>query len=221
MNKVLVIAAHPDDEVLGIAGTVMKHVEQGDEVKCLIAATGMAARDNSKDKIKRLHEQTHEAAQIIGYRDVLFLNFPDNRMDSIPLMEIIQSIEKVIDEFKPDVIYTHFENDLNIDHRLCFQSVITAVRPIGDYAPKVMTFETLSSTEWQKGTAGTFIPTTFVDIDKYIDRKIEALMVYDTEVREYPFPRSPEGVRILAGYRGLESGLKSAEALQLVRDIWR
>jgi len=219
MSRVLVVAAHPDDEVLGIAGTVMKHVEEGDEVSCLIAATGMASRDDDEAKIRTLQKQTLEAAGIIGYRDVQFLNFPDNRMDSLPLIDIIQPIEKVIDEFAPDLIYTHFDNDLNIDHRLCYQAVLTAVRPIGGNAPTVMSFETLSSTEWQKSTAGTFHPTTYVDIEKYLDRKIEALLVYDTEVREYPFPRSPEGIRILAGYRGLESGLKSAEALQLVREV--
>lgn len=219
MSKVLVVAAHPDDEVLGIAGTVMKHIEEGDEVRCLIAATGMAAREDDKDKIKRLHAKTLEAAKIIGYRDVKFLDFPDNKMDSLPLLDIIQPIEKVIDDFMPDVIYTHFENDLNIDHRLCYQAIITACRPIGGYAPKIYTFEVLSSTEWQRSTAGTFVPTTYVDIEKYMDRKLKALLVYDTEVREYPFPRCPEGLNILAGYRGLESGLKFAEALQLVREI--
>ena len=219
MSRALVVAAHPDDEVLGIAGTVMRHVDKGDEIKCLIAASGVTAREKQKGTVKDLHEQTLEAAKIVGYQDVEFLNLPDNRMDSIPLLDIIRPIEKVISTFRPDFIYTHFENDLNVDHRLCYQAVITAVRPTGESAPRVMTFETLSSTEWQRSASGSFCPTTYVDIEKYIDRKVQALMVYESEVRPYPFPRSPEGVRMIAAYRGLESGLRSAEALQLVREV--
>lgn len=219
MSRVLVVAAHPDDEVLGIAGTVMRHVENGDEVRCLIAATGMAARGDDKEKIEKLHQKTRMAAKVVGYTNIKFLDFPDNKMDSMPLLDIIQPIECEIDSYLPDVIYTHFENDLNIDHRLCYEAVLTACRPIGGYTPKIMTFETLSSTEWQKSSSGTFSPNLYVDIEKYMERKIEALLIYDTEVREYPFPRSPEGLKILAGYRGLESGLRFAEALELVREV--
>jgi len=219
MKKVLVVAAHPDDEVLGIGGTILKHNKQGDDVYCLIAAQGMAARNQSKKELKKLHEQCMQSVDILGIKKVFFLNFPDNKMDSVPLLDIVQKFEQIITKVKPDIIYTHHENDLNVDHRLCFQAVNTACRPCNkDGATEIYTFETLSCTEWQ-WSQPRFAPNTYIDISTFIKDKIKALKAYKSEVAKFPHPRSEEGIKTLAKYRGMESGLKYAEALCLVRRV--
>ncbi len=223
-NKVLVIAAHPDDEVLGIGGTVLRHARSGDDVYCLIAAEGVTSRLAKGKKtdadVKRLRKESLNAADILGFKEVFFLDFPDNAMDSVPLLDVVKGFEKVMDRLKPDIIYTHHENDLNVDHRICFQAAMTAARPIGkDCVKKIYAFETLSSTEWQSKGEGVFRPNVYYDISGVMDDKLKAMKAYRSELRKYPHPRSLEGIRILAQFRGLESGLELAEALCLVREI--
>ncbi len=218
-NKILVVAAHPDDEILGIGGTILKHSKAGDDVFCVIMGEGLAARrDATEDAIEKLHEQSRNAGDVLGFREIRFFDFPDNRMDSVDLLDVVKKIESLIDEFDPDIIYTHHGNDLNIDHQICFQAVMTAARPIGSRQITIYTFETLSSTEWHDRKMQ-FMPNTYVDIADEIDGKIKAMKIYSDEIRAYPHPRSPEGIRIIAQFRGLESGLEFAEALRLVREI--
>jgi len=218
-KKVLIVAAHPDDEILGIGGTALKHIKNGDEVSCLILGEGVTSRETREGTVEELHKDSLNAAEIIGFNDVFFSNFPDNRFDSVDLLDIIKEVEKYLEKVKPDIIYTHNENDLNIDHRITFQAVLTACRPCNKNCPeKIYTFETLSSTEWQTSDKQ-FKPNTYIDIEEEIEKKIEALGAYKSEVREYPHSRSLEGVRILAQYRGLEAGLKYAEAFCLIRGI--
>lgn len=225
MAIILVIAAHPDDEILGIGGTVLKHKKQGDEVFCIIAAEGIGARYSKgikrDDEVNELHDQTLEAAKILGYKEVFFLRFPDNRMDSVDLLDVVKKIEEIVNRVNPDIIYTHHEGDLNIDHNVCFRATMVATRPISDKkVKKIYTFETLSSSEWQsKDNHSTFLPNTYINIEKEIDNKIEAMKRYSSELKDYPHPRSIEGIKILSQYRGLESGMKNAEALRLIREI--
>jgi LmbE family N-acetylglucosaminyl deacetylase len=220
-KRILIIVAHPDDEVLGVGGTAAKHVDAGDEVYCLILGEGAISRQGAlKQEITELRHEAQAAAKSLGFKEIVFFSFPDNSFDSIPLLKIIKEVEKYLAKINPHIVYTHYENDLNIDHRLTFQAVITACRPCNDFCPEeVYSFEVLSSTEWQSKLRKHFNPNFYVDIKNSLKRKIEALKKYKSEIRRYPHSRSPRGVEALAHYRGLEAGLESAEAFYLVKKI--
>lgn len=223
--KVLVIAAHPDDEVLGCGGTIAKHVQDGDNVSILILGEGITSRgekkaEKIKKKIKELKENAKKAASILGVKKIFTFDFPDNRFDTVPLLDIIKVIEDVKKAANPEIVYTHHAGDLNIDHQITLKSVLTAFRPIkGEKTRKILSFEVPSSTEWGAPGAGNFIPNLFVDISKTIDKKIEALRAYKSELREYPHPRSPKALKIIAGRWGSSVGLEFAEAFVVVREV--
>ena len=225
--KVLVVAAHPDDEVLGCGGTMAGHAAAGDSVSVLILGEGMMARGNQgrqehEGKItERLREDARKAACILGVKETVFLDFPDNRMDSVPLLDITKSVEEVIGRILPEVIYTHHPGDLNVDHGVVSRAVLTAARPLpGSAVTAVYAFEVLSSTEWAFGPGfEPFRPNCFVDIERHLAAKIAALRAYGTEVRPCPHPRSVEAVTSLAKWRGSQSGLSAAEAFCLLRRV--
>lgn len=219
MKKVLVIAAHPDDEILGIGGTVRKHYDSGDEVYAVILGEGMTSRKNStKDKLNALHRDTLKAAEVIGYEEVYFDNFPDNRFDTVALLDVIQTIERYIDKINPEIIYTHHDKDLNIDHEITYRAVMTATRPFGKCAvKKIYTFETPSSTEWQFNQA--FKPNVFIDIEDTIEYKLKAMAHYESELRPYPYPRALKSLRIISERWGTVVGKKNVEALRLIRSV--
>jgi LmbE family N-acetylglucosaminyl deacetylase len=220
-KRILVVAAHPDDELLGAGGTLRKQVEAGNDVFCFILGEGAASRDGvSSDAVEKLQGDARRAGDIIGFRDVQFVRFPDNAFDTVGLLRLTKEVERVIAAVKPQSIYTHHEYDLNIDHRLTFQAVLTAARPCNTDRPDALyTFETLSSTEWQSKDHKQFAPNTYVNIEGTLEKKIAAMRAYASEIREYPHPRSAEGIRIVAAFRGLESGCAFAEAFRLVRLI--
>jgi len=221
MVKILVIAAHPDDEILGVGGTLIKHVKQGDEIYCLILGEGITSRDNfDKQELELLHNQCKQAGKIIGFKEILLSNLPDNKFDSIPLLNIVKEVEKYLEKIKPEIIYTHHSGDVNIDHKLTFEAVMTACRPCNHNCPKeIYSFESLSSSEWQLNPQKTFTPNVFINIEQEIEQKIQAMNEYKTEIREHPHPRSIQGIKILASFRGLQSNLKYAEAFRLERKI--
>lgn len=225
MNKVLVIAAHPDDEILGVGGTIAKHVKNGDECYGVILGEGMTSRFSQRDKadfnqVELLHQDTYSAAKIIGYKQIFLENLPDNRFDSVDLLHIIKIIEKYIDEINPQIIYTHFKGDLNIDHRKTFEAVLTATRPIGEYCVKeIYCFETVSATEWNFQSSDYFKPNYFVDISDTLDIKLNAIQLYKSEMREFPFPRSVENLKYCAKRWGSVTGTNSAEAFEVIRII--
>lgn len=223
-EKILVVAAHPDDELLGAGGTIAARVEKGDEAFALILGEGQTSRWESRDEVPQdvlnaLHDDSLNAAKEIGFSKVLFDGFPDNRFDSVALLDIVRPIEALINDIHPNVVYTHHGGDLNIDHQRTFQAVLTATRPMSDCPVReVYAFETLSATEWNLGNpAASFVPNVFFDITGTIDRKCQGLTCYKTEMRDFPHPRSVKGVKALAAYRGATSGFEYAEAFQLVR----
>lgn len=220
-KNILVVAAHPDDELLGSGGTILRNAKAGDDVYCLILGEGIMARaDGTKTELEKLHEDSRRAGGILGFKDMFFSNFPDNSFDSVSLLSIIKEVEKYVAKVRPQVVYTHHEYDLNVDHRLTSEAVLTACRPCNENCPQeIYTFETLSSTEWQSKHNKQFAPNTYVDIKATIEDKVRAMRAYKSEIREYPHSRSAEGIKILAQYRGLESGLEFAEAFCLVRKI--
>ena len=223
-DTVLIIAAHPDDEVLGCGGTIAK-LSPNNDIYTLILGEGITSREISdEEKRKELNElkkQSDEANKILGVKKVFFENFPDNKFDTVPLLDIIKRIEGHISKIKPDIIYTHHYGDLNVDHRITFDAALTACRPQSNsIVKKIYTFEVLSSTEWNHQTpSNVLIPNTYIDILKTIDKKLEAMRCYKGEIRGYPHPRSLEGIKILAQKRGLEVGLKLAEVFCLIREI--
>ena len=186
MKSILVIAAHPDDEVLGCGGTIVKHIQNGDEVHVLIIAEGVTSRDEERNPIRRkeslskLKKMAHKAHKILGINNIKLMDFPDYRMDSVDLLEIIKAVEKEINIVKPEIIYTHHYGDLNIDHRITHQAVLTACRPEPLRCVKrILTFEVQSSTEWQSPNIGTvFSPNVFIDISDTLSLKIDALKAY-------------------------------------------
>ena len=227
MKTILVIAAHPDDEVLGCGGSIAKHVHDGDEVHVLILAEGMTSRDDTRDRkgrekdITKLKDMANEAHKILGTSSTKLLDFPDNRMDSVDLLDVIKVIENEINEINPEIIYTHHSNDLNVDHRITHQAVFTACRPKpGAMVKKIYCFEVPSSSEWQDPLEGfQFMPNTFVNISNTLEKKLAALKAYESEMKPWPHSRSIQAIEYLARLRGASAGFEAAEAFSLSRNL--
>ena len=223
-KKILIIAAHPDDEVLGCFGTVAKMVKEGDEAYTLILGEGKTSRDeqrsieNKKAELNILNQEIEKANSVINIKKTFIENFPDNRFDSVDLLDIVKAILKVKEEVKPDIIFTHYENDLNIDHQITYQAVVTATRPMEDESVKeIYSFEVLSSTEWNYPLS--FSPDLFFDISETIKLKKEAMKQYNSELCQFPHPRSIEGIELNAKYHGMRVGKAYVEAFKTVRVI--
>ena len=223
-KRILIVAAHPDDEVLGCFGTVARLIDEGYEAFTLILGEGKTSRDDSrkiedkKNEIMLLQNEILQANKTIGIKEVFIENFPDNRFDSVDLLDIVKVIEKLKNDIKPEIVFTHYEKDLNIDHRITCQAVLTATRPMVDESVKtIYSFEILSSTEWNYPLS--FAPDTYFDITDTIDLKITAMQKYRSELRTYPHPRSLEGIKLNARYQGMRIGKEYAEAFKLIRDI--
>jgi len=221
--SILVIAAHPDDEVLGCGGTIRRHVEEGERVDILFICDGVGARgytvESSEGEIRR--EAGCKAAEILGAQEPRFLDLPDNQLDTLPLLSVVKAIEEVLEELQPHTVYTHHSGDLNIDHSLINRAVLTACRPQPEeFVKNIYAFEVASSTEWSEPAHdAVFTPNHFVDIATCLDAKLGALEAYEFELRPFPHPRSKEAVMALAQWRGASAGLEAAEAFQVLRQI--
>jgi LmbE family N-acetylglucosaminyl deacetylase len=223
-ERVLVVAAHPDDEALGCGGTIANHVNRGDIVQVLFLADGEAARKGTarpKSRIVSRMQSAIRASLDLGANRPIFLGLPDNQLDSIPLLHITRKIETVALKFSPTVVYTHHGGDLNIDHQISHRAAITAFRPMpGQSVKAIYCFEVLSSTAWCSTTSGSpFVPNRFCDISDTLARKISSLQNYKSELRPYPHARSLESVRALASYRGASVGVEMAEAFMVERQL--
>src|SRR5574344_634826 len=223
-KKILIVATNPDDEILGCFGTVARLIKEGYEAYTLILGEGKTSRDekrvvdNKKNEIEILNSEIKKANDTIGIKKTFIYNFPDNRFDSVDLLDIVKVISKVKEELKPDIIFTHYENDLNIDHQIIYKAVITATRPMQNESVKeIYSFEILSSTEWNYPLS--FLPDTFFDIEDTLDLKISAMKEYKSELCIYPHPRSIEGIELNAQYQGMRVGKKYVEAFKSVRVI--
>jgi|LWDU01.1.fsa_nt_gi N-acetylglucosamine malate deacetylase 1 len=219
-KQILVVAAHPDDEVLGCAGTIARHVSDGDKVYVVFMSDGVTSRTGVESNEVEVRKQAaKDASNILGIvQPPRFLGFPDNRMDTVALLDIVQTLEQVINEIEPEVVYTHHSGDLNIDHKITHQAVMTACRPQPGFCVKeIYSFEVLSSTEWS--TNNPFIPNYFVDISDILELKISAIKAYNSELRLFPHARSIESIEALVKYRGASVGVHAAEAFRLERKI--
>ena len=220
-RKILIIVAHPDDEVLGCGGTIARHIISGDSVHLVFLSDGETSRNNANSLDIELRKKSAiNAGIILGVTEPpIFLQFPDNRMDSIELLDIIQKLETIIYDINPEFIYTHHSGDLNIDHQVTYQAVMTASRPLpGSSIKAIYSFEVLSSTELS--TSKFFIPNYFVDISDTLEHKISALKAYNSELNEFPYPRSIEAISAQAKYRGASVGINAAEAFSVQRLIF-
>lgn len=227
MKNILVVAAHPDDEVLGCGGTIARYVKEGHKVSVMILGEGVTSRDEKRQKFKRgknlssLEREAKKANSCFGVKDILFCRLPDNRFDTLALLDIVKLIEKQITKIKPEVVFTHAAGDLNIDHCITHRAVITATRPLSrQFVKEIYAFEVPSSTEWAfQQFMPIFRPCMFIDIKDTLKMKIEALMLYKSESGKFPHPRSAEALTALAIYRGSAAGLEAAEAFELIRRI--
>lgn len=220
MKKILVLAAHPDDELLGLGGSLIKHVRDGCEVHVVIMSEGASSRyeDGMKNKLK---ESAYKAGEVMGVKQVHFCDMPDQRMDRIALLDVIQPIESLIEQIKPETIYVHHHGDVNQDHRVVFEATMVAARPVkGSSVKKILCYETPSSTEWCPPFSDrVFIPNVFVDITDTIEQKLDAFRCYESELRQFPHPRSIETLKNTARQWGSKVGLEYAEAFELIRWI--
>ena len=222
MKKILVVAAHPDDEILGCGGTSARLAKAGAEIYTLILGEGVGGRYESSQsldaakEVVALKQQMRKANEIIGIKEVFPHDFADNRFDSVTLLDIVKVVEKVKSEIEPDTIFTHYEKDLNVDHQITYKAVITAARPIqGESVREIYSFEVLSSTEWAYPLS--FSPDVFFDISETLEQKIHAMQAYESELREFPHPRSLEAVKVNAKGWGMKVGFGYAEAFKCVR----
>ena len=218
-NKVLIVAAHPDDEVLGCGGTILRHTENKDDVQIVFVSDGEISRDNSNEKKIKRNEAAKTVSKELGCKEPIFLDFPDNQLDTIPLLKIIKLIENILGTFKPNIVYTHYYNDLNIDHQITSKAVLTACRPIGeDFVKQIFLFEIPSSTEWSIASSH-FKPNKYISITNFSDKKKKLLKIYGNEMRDFPHPRSIKYISSIETIRGSESGLEEAEAFLVFREV--
>ena len=220
-EKILVVAAHPDDDILGCGGTLKKLKNNNAHITVVYFTDGVTSRENytQKDKLFR-KSNAEKAAKIIGYNKIIHFDLHDQRLDEYPLISLTQKLEKVLFKLKPTTIFTHFHNDLNADHQIVNKVVLTATRPnIHFCISKILFFEVLSSTEWNYNNSINFSPNYFVNISITLDDKIDAFKKYTKEIRKYPHPRSIEGIKNLAKYRGMQAGINYSEAFMLGRII--
>ena len=231
--NVLIIAAHPDDEILGMGGTIAKHTSQHDNVTIIYMATGITARREPADyeiksipkkiqekwqqEIEKLQQDARKSAKLLKVKTVKFFDFPDNEMDGIHLLKVVKVIEKEIKIAKPDRIYTNHYSDLNVDHKVVYNATLTACRPSNVLVKEILCFEVLSSTEWSYPY--NFNPNYFINIENHVTKKVNAMKLFKSEIREFPHPRSSENIRNVAARWGSVCGFKAAEAFEMIRKI--
>lgn len=220
-QKVAAIFAHPDDEILGCGATLARHVIEGDDVAIFIMATGLTSRGEAvPEEFKTLQGNARAAAKELGVQNVTFGAFPDNAMDSVPLLNVVKAVEEFLKDFPATVVYTHHMGDMNIDHEVVARAVLTATRPLPDRGElTVLASEINSSTEYAAHPMPAFVPTEYVNVTNTVSHKIKAMACYTGELREWPHPRSLKGIEHQACNRGVQSGYSAAEAFMTLRRI--
>ena len=221
-KNILIVVAHPDDETISMAGTIRKHVNNGDSVKIISMTDGVSARLTSKiEDASNRKKSAEKASEILGFSWEAHHNFNDNAMDGYPLIEIIQCIEKIKKKLQPELVYTHSGADLNIDHRVVSNAVLTVFRPEpNEKCKELRLFEVASATDYgNHAVTGSFAPNLFVNISQEWPSKLRALEAYSSEMRNYPHSRSIKGIENLAKLRGNQIGYELAEAFEVLRKI--
>tara|TARA_Y100000590_G_scaffold18275_1_gene21763 strand:+ start:25873 stop:26568 length:696 start_codon:yes stop_codon:yes gene_type:complete len=224
-KSILVVAAHPDDEALGCGGTIAKLTKNGSVVNILFVSNGVDSRGGTKKEIKNNMKIRKKAAikscEVLGAKYPTFLDLPDNQLDKFSLLQLTKMIEKFVKKYSPSIVYTHFGEDLNIDHRIVHKAVITACRPQKKCSVKTLFFfEVPSSTEWKiNSKRNSFEPNWFEDITSTKKKKYKALKAYFMELKKWPHPRSLKGIKALVRWRGATAGVEAAESFIMGRNI--
>lgn len=218
--RILVISAHPDDEVIGAGGTLIRHVDHGDEVYWCVVTEGYEPTW-SESGLAAAQRQVSEVQAVIGIKEVFFCGFPTVKLNTVPYMELSSALQRVVDSVQPEIVYTTPRDDINQDHRLVFQSTLVATRPQpNNCVQRLLSYEISPTARYGLPVGSSiFNPNVFVDITDYLDRKLEAMSRYKTLLAKYPHPRSLEGLRIIARERGISVGLQAAECFELIREI--
>ena len=218
-SKVLIIAPHPDDEVLGAGGTLLRRKAEGASVAWLIV-TGITAENGWSEEEINLHaDEIKRVTTLLGFDSVFELNFPATELDQVPMSELVAAISNVFKTFEPDEVFVPHPSDIHTDHRIVFNAAASCTKWFRyPSVRRVLAYETLSETDFSLGTSQSFRPNVFVNIEPYLNEKLNAMDIYASEVGKFPFPRSREAIRALATLRGAASGFKSAEAFELLRD---
>jgi LmbE family N-acetylglucosaminyl deacetylase len=222
MSRVLVLAAHPDDEVLGMGGTIAVHADRGDEVRIVVVTDGSSTQypDDAETRARKEQEALAAAAEL-GVTGYVHLDLPDMRLDTLAHVEVNEVVERHVGDFRPEVVYTPHP-DVNRDHRVLFDSVAVATRPVpGQVVRRVLTYAPTSSTEWTPAAVNWFVPNWFVDVTETLERKVASFAHYETERRDYPHPRSERAIRAAAAFYGASCGCEYAEPFVLVRGLER
>lgn len=226
MKTILVFAAHPDDEMLGCGATLLNYVKKGYKIKSFFFGDGESSRNVNKRNLLKLISEREQQAILVSKKAKFekpdFRRFPDNRLDMIPILDIVKYIELKIKKYKPEIIFTHFENDLNIDHQITHKAVMTATRPLSrTFVKKIYSFEIPSSTDFSfaRDKKRFFNPNFYVKVDRTIQKKLNLLKVYKGEIKKWPHPRSIKSIKNLAMHRGSQIGTKYAEAFLLIREL--
>jgi LmbE family N-acetylglucosaminyl deacetylase len=220
MTRVLVIAAHPDDEVLGMGGTIARHTRGGDTVRVVVVTDGSSTQyPGDAETRARKETEALAAARELGVEDYVHLDLPDMRLDTLAHVDVNAVVEEQVRDLAPEVLYT-VHPDVNLDHRVLFDSVAVATRPVpGQPVRRVLTYAPTSSTEWTPALVGSFVPNWYVDVTETLEVKVAAFACYETERREYPHPRSERAIRATAAHHGTACGCEYAEPFVLVRSL--
>lgn len=220
-QNILVVAAHPDDEVIGVGGTILHHASAGDAVYVAVLTEGTSAQypDDWEQIAARKREQTLKVAELLGVTKVFSGDFPELRLDALPIFEITRFLEKVVAQVKPDIVYTHHFSELNRDHRTAYEATTVSVRPFAlPSLKRLLCYQVDTLEHWGHGPSQYNV---YTDITKTLETKLEAMAIYETEIREHPHPRSLEAMRQIAYRNGAAVGLRAAEIFQLVLEVQR
>jgi len=217
-NKILVVAVHPDDETLGCGGTLLKHKANGDQIHWLICTT--LKKDNNYYHIRE--KEIKKVSKLFDFNSYHHLEFETSKIDQYSMVELIEKISRVINKIKPNTIYLPFRNDVHSDHKKIFEASYSCTKSFRySFIKKIYMMETLSETEFSlNNKKDIFVPNTFVNISKYINKKIRIMKVYKSEISKFPFPRSEKNIRALANFRGATCGYKHAESFMLLKEIF-
>jgi LmbE family N-acetylglucosaminyl deacetylase len=221
MTKVLVVAPHPDDETLGCGGTLLKHINSGDKIYWMVVTNIQSENGWSEEEVQKRQKEINQVSAMYGFEKIFKLDFPTTMLDTIPYSDLISKISAVIQEIKPSIVYIPNHSDVHTDHQVTFKATISCCKNFrAPFIRKILMYECLSETEFAPALReNAFIPNVFVDISEFLNRKLEIMKIYDSEVMDPPFPRSIETVISLAKYRGSRIGEKYAEAFTLIQEV--
>ena len=219
MNTI-VIAPHPDDELLGVAGTLLRRKEEGSKIAWVIVTSMSEDLGWDAKKIKIRNNEIKQISKLFQFDSVFELGFPAARLDQVPMSELVSAISTIFNKFKPEEVFVSHPSDIHTDHRLVFDAVGSCSKWFRHPSVKrVLAYETLSETDFNLGISQAFRPNVFINIEKYLDIKLGAIKIYDSEFLEFPFPRSADALKSLAKLRGASSGFVAAEAFELLREL--